>query len=134
MSELAEIPERQCLELVRGEAVGRVRFVTASGPREVPVTYTVVGEEIQIRTSEFSELAANAPDSDVTFEVDRFDHARRSGWEVLLRGRCRRLAEADESWPEPDVRGPWAGLEHTAVLGVCVHEIEGWRTHRSRPA
>src|SRR5215472_12556938 len=48
----ANVPPGQCRRLIAPGGVGRIAFVTISGPTVVPVNFTVLADTLVIRTAE----------------------------------------------------------------------------------
>lgn len=126
--EAIEMSLADCLSALRSRDVGRVAMATGSGPRIVPVNYGMLDEAIVFRTSPYSELAQNAVDVDLAFEVDDLDFAQHTGWSVVALGqgsrvedeellRVRRVAD-----PEPWVRG-----QRNFYLKISWHDLTGRR-------
>ena len=111
MSDVAVLSDSQCLELLRGEVVGRVALCTVDGPQVFPVNFTLTDDSVVFRTTAYSVLGTHAWQSRLAFEVDQIDTERRSGWSVVASGpgaQVRPGPELDEivrTW-NPD---PWAG-------------------------
>ena len=104
---LVELTRDQCLELVGEHTIGRLAWHGPEGPTVIPVNYTFDGHRVFVRTEAYSALARECDDSFVAFEVDRLDETTRSGWSVLLRGRCRieytrptHAGGSPDPWPE----------------------------------
>ena len=133
MDEVVELSVAECRDLLATDSVGRVAFVTPSGPRIVPVNYVLAGDALELRTTAYSELATYAPGTEIAFEIDQLDSERRRGWSVVAHGTCERVEAThsgslhrDEPLPEPWVGGvrplllrlPWRELTGRRVGGV----------------
>lgn len=123
MSEVVLSPA-ECRELLGTDTVGRIAFVTPSGPRIVPVNYLLAGEALELRTTAYSELGVYAPGTRVAFEIDHLDAERRRGWSVVAHGPCVRVEEPRplDSGPEP-----WAGGHRSLLLRLEWEELTGRR-------
>ena len=98
-SELDDIPEAECLELLARSSLGRIAFV-AEGQLEIfPVNYGVRKGIVVIRTAPGTKLS-HAPESQVVFEIDEYDSERGLGWSVVLHGVAYDVTDAgdDFSW------------------------------------
>ncbi|MCW2792486.1 MAG: hypothetical protein JWO76_1584 [Nocardioides sp.] len=130
MDALVELTTAECRELLETDTVGRIAFVTPSGPRIVPVNYALVGDAIEARTTIYSELARFAPGQPVAFEIDHLDSEHRRGWSVVVHGTCEELEEPNapereaERVREPE---PWAGGERPVWLRLRWDELTGRR-------
>ena len=112
MTEPTELSYDKCLELLSGGLVGRIAVCTPSGPRILPVNYSVVDDSIVFRTTPYSVLGTHAWDTRLAFEVDYIDHERRQGWSVVATGNGAMIDDPDElaairsHWdPQPWPRG-----------------------------
>ncbi len=95
MDEVVELTVAECRDLLATDTVGRVAFVTPSGPRIVPVNYALDGAALEVRTTSYSELAIYAPGTEIAFEIDQLDSERRRGWSVVAHGVCERVEPAE---------------------------------------
>jgi nitroimidazol reductase NimA-like FMN-containing flavoprotein (pyridoxamine 5'-phosphate oxidase superfamily) len=116
----------ECRRLVSANAVGRLGYSTAEGPRIVPMNYTVAGGRLLFRTAPDSEAGRCANRHQVAFEVDQIDEARRAGWSVLVTGEASQLTirelellgilKAPDPWAEGD-RSVFLQLPLTSMTG-----------------
>jgi hypothetical protein len=132
MAESRELDEDHCAELLRSGVIGRAALTTPSGPHIVPVNYSVVDDQIVIRTAPHSMLGTYGPGSLVAFEVDRIDYERHLGWSVLARGRAHAVTDQAVikriygTWPPR----PWADGPRSLFLGLPWDELTGVRLGR----
>jgi nitroimidazol reductase NimA-like FMN-containing flavoprotein (pyridoxamine 5'-phosphate oxidase superfamily) len=132
MDEPEELTYAQCRALLAGGVFGRVAVCTATGPRILPVNYSVVGEALVFRTSAYGVIAASDWKSSMAFEVDHVDYADQRGWSVVASGRGERvedpavLAEIKGTW---DPR-PWAGGQRPLYVRLAWIELTGRRLGR----
>jgi nitroimidazol reductase NimA-like FMN-containing flavoprotein (pyridoxamine 5'-phosphate oxidase superfamily) len=119
----AEVPVRECLELVRHQQFGRVCVLDRATPLAFPVAYRVQGDEhtlrLVLRTSPVSLIGRY--EGPASIEVDEIDAAAGTAWSVILRGRLRRAPDgADlpltEPW-NPSSRHQWMVLEVDQTTG-----------------
>ncbi len=119
----SELPEWECLSLVRQEVVGRVCLIDHGYPLAFPVKYRLIGNDkdshIVIRTSPTALIGRY--DGPASFEVDHVDLEARTAWSVILRGRLTAVT-GGHGLPDPqplltDNRHRWMLLEATAVTG-----------------
>lgn len=89
MSEEIEVlDEQRCLEYLHSSRLGRIAFRSGEDVEILPVNYAWDGSIVVYRTAAGSrlELAVQGP---VSFEVDGWDGASRTGWSVVLKGVAR---------------------------------------------
>ena len=125
----AELSYEQCYELLTGAVFGRVAVSTPSGPRIVPVNYSLVNATIVFRTAPYSVLGTYARNSQLAFEVDHVDHHIRRGWSVVATGRgylVDDLEELAEIRSLADPR-PWAGGARLLYIRLRWDELSGRR-------
>lgn len=129
MDEVVVLTVAECRDLLATDTVGRVAFVTPSGPRIVPVNYALDGAALEVRTTANSELAIYAPGTEIAFEIDQLDSERRRGWSVVAHGVCERAeSPSSGSWhrdgPAPE---PWVGGVRPVFLRLPWRELTGRR-------
>lgn len=107
MAESRELGRSECEALLRADVVGRIGFMTPTGPHIVPVNYSVVDSGIVVRTTPYSLLGTHGRDSVLAFEIDQFDHAYQRGWSVLARGRAEEVTDSAEL---DHIRSVWAPI------------------------
>jgi uncharacterized protein len=96
VTEPTELSYDKCRELLSGGVVGRVAMCTASGPRILPVNYSIVQDSVVFRTTPYSLLGTYAWKARLAFEVDHIDHERQQGWSVVATGDGAMIEDADE--------------------------------------
>ncbi len=83
----AGLTVRECWELLRDEAYGRIAVIGDDGPEIYPINAVVDHGTVVFRTASGAKLAALRADPRVAFEVD--GHDADSAWSVMIRGRAR---------------------------------------------
>ena len=78
---------RECWELLRSEAYGRLAVIGDDGPEIFPINAVVDHGSVVFRTASGAKLESLQADPRVAFEVDGHDH--ESAWSVMMRGRAR---------------------------------------------
>jgi hypothetical protein len=107
------ISDEDCLELLRGEVIGRVAVVVNGHVEIFPVNYTMDGDCVVFRSNDGSKLHG-IKTGDAAFEVDRIDPKAHAGWSVVVHGEGEDFPEADD----PDAPGsppPWTGRKDFLV-------------------
>src|SRR5579859_6476259 len=83
---LEELTERECLELLATEELGRIGLVVHGRPEIFPVNYALDRAGcVVFRTSAGMKLTS-AVNHDVVFEVDHADRGMKSAWSVIVHG------------------------------------------------
>jgi nitroimidazol reductase NimA-like FMN-containing flavoprotein (pyridoxamine 5'-phosphate oxidase superfamily) len=145
----------ECMTLLSRCAVGRLAWVPepADGPPPapavVPVSYTVDGASVVIRTTHGSRMGREAPGRAVAFEVDEVRRGpERVGWSVVASGVAHlesdpvetdRLAARLQAWA-PGFKDLWLRVPLDQVSGRRVgsaereielpdHPAPRWREH-----
>jgi nitroimidazol reductase NimA-like FMN-containing flavoprotein (pyridoxamine 5'-phosphate oxidase superfamily) len=90
---LQELTRQECVQLLEGEALGRVAVTIGALPAVLPVNFDLLDDAIVFRTAEGTKLTAALVESVVAFEVDRADAETRSGWSVLVVGRAEEICD-----------------------------------------
>ena len=98
-TDLEEISEDECLQLLDRHKLGRLAIVVAGQPLIFPVNYALSQRVVTFRTAAGTKLA-NAPGTNVAFEIDEYDASTRVGWSVLVQGVAVDATTAldDVSW------------------------------------
>jgi hypothetical protein len=117
-TDLEEISEDECLQLLDRHKLGRLAIVVDEQPLIFPVNYALSHRIVSFRTAHGTKLA-HAPGSKVAFEIDEYDQAMRVGWSVLVQGVAVDATTAldDVSWV---ARGATA---HPLAPGVKIHRL-----------
>ena len=124
-----ELGYSACLSLLLGGVFGRVGLVTADGPAIHPVNYSILDQEIVVRTSPTSALAAAAEGGErLAFEVDHVLYAEHKGWSVLASGPGR-LLDPDEIRRVERVWAPrpWAEGLRPVYVAITWDRLSGRR-------
>jgi nitroimidazol reductase NimA-like FMN-containing flavoprotein (pyridoxamine 5'-phosphate oxidase superfamily) len=90
------LSREECRALLDTVPLGRIVFTHAALPAVQPVNFTMAGDDVIIRTSQGSKLAAAVRNAVVAFEIDEYDADKRLGWSVVIVGHAHRVSKADE--------------------------------------
>ncbi|GII66133.1 pyridoxamine 5'-phosphate oxidase [Sphaerisporangium krabiense] len=93
---LRVLTREECLHLFTLTPVGRIVFTDRALPSVQPVNFLLNGEDIVIRTSTGSKLAAATRNAVVAFEADEIDVTTRTGWSVTAVGHARAVTDPAE--------------------------------------
>lgn len=117
------IPERESIELLHQETVGRLCIIEYGYPLAFPVNYRVMetGASFQIVVRTTPRAAIARYEGPSSFEVDHTDPDRLNAWSVIVRGQLKRgvgLEELPNTYPlVTDGRFHWIVLDVTAISG-----------------
>jgi nitroimidazol reductase NimA-like FMN-containing flavoprotein (pyridoxamine 5'-phosphate oxidase superfamily) len=127
VSQLGELDEDRCVELLCTAPVGRIGFITDGAPLVLPVNFTWHEDTIVFRTVEGQKLAAAASGQTVCFEVDSWDAGSRTGWSVVVTGVAREVTNWAEQeqlenvglvpWARDQWRKMWVRIEPSEITG-----------------
>lgn len=93
---LQVLSHEECMRLLPSCPIGRIVFTDRALPAVQPVNFCLDGDDIVIRTTAGSKLAAATRRAVVAFEVDDFHPAQRTGWSVTVVGLARVADEPAE--------------------------------------
>jgi len=86
----------RCVELLAGASVGRIAVVVNGVPEITPVNYALLDGDVVFRSGTGTKLHAALTSQPVSFEVDRIDETRRTGWSVLVSGEASVIEDGDD--------------------------------------
>ena len=95
---LRELSREECLQHLASHAgrIGRLAFVVAGAPLNLPVNYAVHRGRVIFRTSLGTKLDHVTRGAKVAFEVDDVDPDWRSGWSVVVQGTAEEVTDLHE--------------------------------------
>ena len=117
-TDLEELSEDECWQLLAQHHLGRIAVVVDGQPMIFPVNYGLSHRIVTFRTAHGTKLS-QAPGSNVAFEIDDYAPATRVGWSVVVQGMAIDATTAldDVSWT---ARG---ATPHPLAPGVKVHRL-----------
>jgi nitroimidazol reductase NimA-like FMN-containing flavoprotein (pyridoxamine 5'-phosphate oxidase superfamily) len=126
---IERIGRDECVRLLAADEVGRLAVNVGRAPTIFPVNYRMDGEAVVFRTDWGTKLdmGRRAP---VSFEIDGFDRAARTGWSVVVAGRLEEVTEHDAEVFDRVHRlavDPWAGGEKSHWVRIVPGLITGRR-------
>jgi len=126
------ITRDECYALLREEPIGRLAIVHGGAPHVFPVNYAIDGDDVVFRTDRGSKLDVG-PHAPACFEIDRFDSATRSGWDVVVSGRLEEITRFDGERLRRVAAlpiDPWADGERAHWMRLVPRDVTGRRvTH-----
>jgi uncharacterized protein len=133
-SEIERLDLKQCLALLRGQAVGRLVFTEQALPAVRLVNYSMPTGRIVLRLGR-SKWVSRLDRAVVAFEVDDYDIGARTGWSVVIVGKANLIFDIDElvSLSDPATR-PWAPGPRDQVLAIDMERVTGRRIRVPAPA
>lgn len=118
----------ECLDLLRGQQVGRLAVVSHGRPLIFPVNYAMDGESVVFRTAPGSKFDGAVREMAVSFEIDELDVDRREGWSVVVAGRAEEVvSESHRTRLGHLPLRPWAAGEKDHWLAITSTSITGRR-------
>ena len=125
------LTEQECRDLLGGVTVGRVVFTDRALPAIQPVGFALCDDEVIIRTTAGSKLAAAAAGTVVAFEADEFDSSIVSGWSVVVVGHARVMTEDGRLPHLPRLPlQPWNPDEPDHYIAITPELISGRRVRQ----
>ncbi|MFE3249104.1 helix-turn-helix domain-containing protein [Streptomyces sp. NPDC059209] len=123
---LRRLTERECWDRLDTHGVGRLALPGDTALVVVPVNYLVDGRSVVYRTEPGSVPAVDTGTS-LSFEADRLDEARMSGWSVLLTGTAEHVTDPAATGVLVDRTGsrPWAGGSRPLWIRLQPEQISG---------
>ncbi len=131
---LEELDEAECLRLIAPGGIGRIGYSGRYGPTVMPVNYRLHEGTIVFRTAQDSatdeDLRTGIPNAEykVAFEIDDFDTAARTGWNVLVQGSAHHVeSEAERASVAATGVEPWAGGDRELFMRIIPTRVTGRR-------
>ena len=125
---LETLDRDECRRLLGSANIGRLGYCSDSGPRILPMNYTLVGESVTFRTGLDTVASHQLFDHPIAFEVDQVDE--QSGWSVLVIGNAQPLDEASllllDVGQSPE---PWPEGRRSLVVQLPLTMMTGRRVH-----
>ncbi|NKQ54973.1 pyridoxamine 5'-phosphate oxidase family protein [Amycolatopsis sp. K13G38] len=92
-----DLPEQECVRLVRSKHVGRLVYAERGLPVVRLAEFVIVDENVVIH-GQVGPWLDRLDGAVVAFEVDHVNTATHTGWCVVIVGRARRAETADDSY------------------------------------
>lgn len=126
-TELESLDYKQCLALMRTQAVGRLVFTDHALPAVRPVNFTLRQGEVILRLGR-SPWVRRLDRTVVAFEVDEIDQATHAGWSVVVVGKARLLVDIDDLVTNSDpLHRSWAPGPRDHTLAIDMEQVTGRR-------
>ena len=125
---VADLDEAECLDLLGTAVIGRIAFTEGALPAVQPVPFAVRDRELFIPTLRGSKVAAASRGAVVAFEVDHFDPADRTGWNVTVVGPSRVVSDPREVLALDELGArPWPPVDSHCYVAVRISLVRGRR-------
>jgi len=127
--QMEELSRAESLRLLGTVSFGRIGFTIRGLQTIRPVNHLMEGENVIIRTHEWSDLgsAAAGEGATVAYQADDIDTDRHLGWSVIVRGRVRAVSDDDEAARYRERLSTWAPGERDHVLFIEPMLVSGIR-------
>lgn len=129
------LDDGECRRLLATVPIGRVAYTERALPTIQPVTFVLHGGCVVIPTRVGSKMEAASRGAVVAFEVDAYDAATRTGWNVTVIGRSRVAGE------EAEIRGldalgaeAWAPADSPCYILIELTLVRGRRIRIPAPS
>jgi uncharacterized protein len=120
----------ECLDLLRGDTVGRLAVSIREHPDIFPINYVVDHGCVVFRTAEGTKLAGAVLGRGVAFEADGVDEAAGEAWSVVVKGRAVELEGMYDVIDALDLPlFPWNAAPKHRFVRIEPVEITGRRFH-----
>jgi nitroimidazol reductase NimA-like FMN-containing flavoprotein (pyridoxamine 5'-phosphate oxidase superfamily) len=125
---MTELDTETCLELLRGQDVGRLAIAIRNQPDIFPVNYVVDRGCVVFRTAEGTKLAAAVLGRGVAFEVDGVDGDE--AWSVIVKGHAVELQRMHDVFAAADLPlFPWHAAPKHRFVRIEPVLVSGRRFH-----
>jgi nitroimidazol reductase NimA-like FMN-containing flavoprotein (pyridoxamine 5'-phosphate oxidase superfamily) len=124
------LDDSAALDLLAAAPYGRIVFVRDGEPEIRPLSHLVDAGELIVRTRLNAALTrALAADGglQVTYEADRLDIARRTGWSVIVSGRATLVSDPDRRARYKDLLQIMLAAADDAVIAIQPRTVNGIR-------
>lgn len=128
---VTQLSQEDCWHMLREEEFGRLAFRLVDEVHITPINYAVDHDTLLFRTAAGNKLLSVAMDSEVAFEIDRYDDTSASS--VVVRGSARILPEDEAHRAETVPLRTWVGTPKYNVVEIHPREITGRAFELSRP-
>ncbi len=128
---VTKLSHDDCWQMLREEEFGRLAFRLVDEVHITPINYAVDHDTLLFRTAAGNKLLSVAMDSEVAFEIDRYDDTSASS--VVVRGSARILPEDEAHRAENVPLRPWVGTPKYNVVEIHPRTITGRAFELSRP-
>ena len=132
-SGLEVLDQSECLRLLALTTLGRVAVSANALPMVLPVTFTLVGDQIVFRTRRDTHLGLGTNNTVVAFEADDIDPVDHTGWSVVVTGVASEVRDPDKVDALDAIALPgWSQGDESRAVAITVSMVSGRRTQPRR--
>ncbi|HEV2634484.1 MAG TPA: pyridoxamine 5'-phosphate oxidase family protein [Actinocrinis sp.] len=122
-----ELAEAECLHLLAGAVIGRIVF-SAYGTASIrPVNFVVDEHAVVFRTASGAKFSPALRRATVSFEADRFDPVRGTGWSVIVAGATGLVHDPERTGRIGRALDTWMPGELGHLMYVDIEHVTGRR-------
>lgn len=127
-SQVEELSEQTCWELLRRNEVGRLAVLVDNHPEIFPLNYAVDQGSIVLRSAEGTKTAAALTGGHVALETDGAETDRSVAWSVVVKGQMERITQTSELVDTVTLPVlPWQAGPKGIFLRIVPSEVTGRR-------
>ena len=133
MTDLEELDESECWDLLAQGTIGRVGLHFGAIPRIVPMNFALIDKCILVCTAEGGAVTHALRESVVAFQVDAF-HLHQEEWSVVAVGPTAKVTDLRTLQAVDGLlMGPWAPGDRHCVTRIEPGHISGQRLVQRSP-
>lgn len=127
MERVQDLDRHECLRLLAQRRLGRVAFSERALPAILPVTYSMVGQNVLLGTTA-GGLGHRLDGQVVAFAVDDLDEDVGTGWSVVVTGTARLVKPPrDLMRYDAALPGSVAEIDHEGRVSITSGDVVGRR-------
>ncbi len=122
------LDEAECRALLATASMARVAFTEGALPAIQPASFAMRGSDLLIPSERGSGMAAGSRGAVLALEVDDYDVAARTGWNVTVVGPSRLISDPSRV-TALDALGipPWAPTANHCYIALHMTVVRGRR-------
>lgn len=126
-----DLDQEQSLRLLGSVRWGRCAWSSPTGPRILPVNFSLLDGNVYFRTGLNGRLAEVATGNAVALEADELDDRMESAWSVVVLGVADQVEDpAEVASLFGRMHEPWAPESRPVLVRIVPGEVTGRRFHR----
>jgi nitroimidazol reductase NimA-like FMN-containing flavoprotein (pyridoxamine 5'-phosphate oxidase superfamily) len=125
---LEVLDHAECLRLLASASLGRIGLSSGALPVVLPVNFTVIDDQIVVRTRRGTRLSTATRNAIVAFEVDELDPETGAGWSVMVQGLAREVSDViDLASPRHAALARWIDPHDARDVAISIDVVSGRR-------